>query len=533
MIGFVLLFGCDEAEVPNEQAAPVELVELPAPRLLRRMSLDLRGTLPSVAELDAVEADASNLDSLAAEFLTSNTLEDRLTSLFAERWHTVLDTYEVHYDDYGIPPEQADEFAHSVGEEPLRLLAHVVKNDLPWSEIVTADYTIANELLASIWPIAYPDGQTGWQPSTYTDLRPKVGVLSTNGFYWRYVTNVSNKNRGRAAAISRLLLCDDILARPIVFQRSQSLNPEEAIKTEPTCIACHATVDPIAAGLFGFWWAIQYNPYEMNTYHADRERLGESMLETNAGWYGTNTGGLVDMGWYVSNDARFARCGVESFAEQLWRRPVELSDYEQIESMRLDFEAQGQHPAALILDVLQTPAYRAGAFAADATDAAREREQVERLLSPNQQRMLLEELAGITWADEGYVALENDVYGYRVLGGGVDGYTVTSPQQKPGLTWALVNSRAAQAAAHAIVIRDLDSESPAVLNADSSTAPEQAGFSEAVAALHWRFFAERPSEEWITSIGELWSAVADIEGESQAWEAVIEAMLRDPRMVAY
>ena len=32
-----------------------------------------------------------------------------------------------------------------VGEEPLRLMAHVAVNDLPWSDIVTADYTMADE----------------------------------------------------------------------------------------------------------------------------------------------------------------------------------------------------------------------------------------------------------------------------------------------------------------------------------------------------------------------------------------------------
>ena len=51
----------------------------------------------------------------------------------------------------------------------------------------------------------------------YTDGRPAAGVLATNGLWWRYTTTDSNMNRTRAAAISRLLLCEDFMARPVSF----------------------------------------------------------------------------------------------------------------------------------------------------------------------------------------------------------------------------------------------------------------------------------------------------------------------------
>ena len=526
----LLPLSCDSGE---DSAAPAaELVPLAAPRLLRRISLDLRGTLPSTAELDAVEADPAKVQEYAAAYLASDTFQDRLVSLLAERWHTVLDTYEVLYEDYFLPESEADAFVHSVGEEPLRLIAHVVAEDRSWDEVVTADYTMANDLLAGIWPLEYPGG-TGWQESHYTDGRPAAGVLSTNGFYWRYVTNTSNKSRGRVAAISRLLLCTDILGRPIVFQRSDTLDPEEAIKTEPGCITCHATVDPLAASMFGFWWTIQYNPYEMQQYHPERERLGPELLETEPAYYGTPMGGLVDLGWYISHDPRYARCAAQRFSELLWRRDTDLTDWTTIDGLRADFEAQGQHPQALILEVLDTEQYQAGSFTDSASDETREREVVERLLTPNQQRLLLADLSGLDWTQTGYTQLENDVYGYRVLAGGVDGYSVTSAQKQPGLTWEMVNKRAAQAAAHLIVERDLGTEAGGLLTVDAASVPGDAAFDEQLRALHWRFFAERASDAWVSEIGALWTTVDASEGASEAWEAVIEAMMRDPLFVSY
>ena len=45
-----------------------------------------------------------------------------------------------------------------------------------------------------------------------------------------------------------------------------------------------------------------------------------------------------------------------------------------------------------------------------------------------------------------------------IMGGAVDGDQVSSPQRDPGLTWALVVKRAAQASAAYVVARDFSPE---------------------------------------------------------------------------
>ena len=190
----ILLLACVTPDAPPDEA---ELVPLAAPRLLRRISLELRGVLPTADELDAVEADPHAVDELVDSYLADSRFEERVAVLLGERWHTRVDAFDIRHYEYDLPDDQEYAFEAAVGAEPLRLAAHVVATDAPWTDVVTADYTMANDLLGAIWPLDYPEGATGWQEAHYTDGRPAVGVLATNGLWWRYATSTFNQSRSR------------------------------------------------------------------------------------------------------------------------------------------------------------------------------------------------------------------------------------------------------------------------------------------------------------------------------------------------
>ena len=154
----------DSAEPPNIQdtADPPEesdqLKPLDSSKLLRRMSLDLLGVLPTTVQLDAVESDPSALDAWIEEALSDPRWTERLVHIFGKTWHTQVDDFQLlfqEYDNLYLDDSNEYPFERSAGEEPLRLLAHVASNDVPWSEVLTADYTMSNEILSSIWPIEY------------------------------------------------------------------------------------------------------------------------------------------------------------------------------------------------------------------------------------------------------------------------------------------------------------------------------------------------------------------------------------------
>lgn len=482
-----LLLAC---AVSPEPTAEAEIAQVSAPRLLRRLSMDLRGTLPTVAELDTVESDPDQVQLYALQWLQEPAFEERLVLILGEQWHTRVEAFPIEAWDYGLE-EQEYAFERSVGEEPLRLAAHVVATGQPWSAVVQTDYTLANPMLREIWELEPVDQDgDGWVPSRYPDDRPHAGVLSTNGLWWRYDTDVSNMNRRRVAAISRLLVCHDVLSRPVRLGDSASEDIENAVQTDPACKTCHAALDPAAAALFGFWTVIEYSEVEHAHYHPERELLYDRYLGVEPASYGIPVSGPQALGQAIAEDPRFQACAVQRFSEGFLRRSTTRE-----ERLTLGAAYDGQ-----VLDWLPTllasPEYGAEDL---------------RLLTPQQLDTALAELSGFTWTQGGVPLMDLDAGGLRQLSGGVDGEQVKGPQQVPGLTRTLVIQRLAERAARGV----------------AAQGPVD------IAQWHWRLLAERPSPEALAELEALHAAVLAQSDTATADAAVLTVLLRDAAFEAY
>lgn len=517
----IWLLACTQTPVepaPDTQVAQEQWVALDAPRLLRRMSLDLRGVLPSEAELDAVEADPGALDALRAAYLDDALLEDRLVDLLGQRWHTQIDEYLFQYAEYGAywadgVPEYA--FERSVGNEPLHLMARVVVQDRPWSDVVTAETTVANELLGGVWPLDYPAGETGWRQVHYTDGRPAAGVLSTNGLWWRYFTTTTNYNRGRAALLSRQLVCVDFVGRPVDLDQAPSLSEgadlEQALRTEPYCQGCHAALDPIAATLFGFWTQNEHSRPEYEVYHPEREPQGALLMDVEPAWFGQPVDGLAGLGQAIAADPRFDACAVQSFAEMVWRRPVAPDDAARLTELQAVYDDADGRIKPLLAALTQTPEYTA-AEQPGHTDTD---QGVVRMMTPQLLASSVHDATGFEWMWEGYDQLDNSVEGYRTLGGGVDGEYVTQAQRVPSASQLLVVRRVAEAASmHAV-------ESGALPPPDDDV-------SAWVAQRYWQLTAVRPTDDQVADLVELHGVIDAVDGADAAAAGVLSAVLQDP-----
>ena len=335
------------------------------------------------------------------------------------------------------------------------------------------------------------------------------------------------------------MLCQDLLSRPVSISGAVALSDTDgtatAIRSNPSCVACHSTVEPLASALFGWWTVISYNPDEMGYYHAEREQLGADYLGYAPGWFGQPIDGLVDLGPAIANDSRFYSCAAESTAELFWRRPIQSTDFERIESLRDQFLEQGLLYKELIKDVIATPEYRAGSVADDATDETVERERTLRLVTPDLLSSAVEDLTGFTWQWEGFDQMANDNPGYRTLAGGVDGYSVTRAQQDPGVTWVVTVKRFTQAAASYAVDQELNqgAERRLLSHVTTDSRPGDADFDLELRELCWRLYGVRPDADQTSALASVWSTVYAAEGVDAAWSRVLSAMLRDPAFVGY
>jgi hypothetical protein len=531
--------GDSEDSDPDDSADPGadDLVLLTGGRLLRRISLDLRGLLPTLAELDQVEADPTALETMRDAWLTDPRFEQRLVEIFAEQWHTQVDEFLVTYREYqalASSPGIEYPFERSVGEEPLRLMAHLAATDRPFSEILTADFTLANELLASIWDLEFAEEGEGWRKARYRDGRPAAGVLATNGLWWRYHTTVSNYNRGRVAALVRLLVCEDYLSRPVSLEEASIAEGEaveDALRANPYCMGCHASIDPIASALFGFYSLNEYSIFEIDRYHPEREPLGALLLDTAPEWFGTPVSDLAGLGRAIADDPRFPTCVVKRMSQALWRRAPDLDDFSQIEALRQSFLASGLQLKALVRAITDTPIYRAGATVEGT-------ESTVRLLGAPRLASMVEDLTGFTWEYQGFDLMRSDTYGYRILAGGVDGIYVSQPQATPSLTWLLVTQRLAEGAS-SVVIEGFGSGNNSLFGAvDDSHSPGDAAFETSLENLVQRLTGEKATEEHLVLLRSLWTEAAgpdpeSFNGASRGWRCVLMALLQDPEVLSY
>ena len=162
---------------------------------------------------------------------------------------------------------------------PLELIAHVVENDLPYTEILTADYIMANPMASEAFGAAVqfddPEDRLEFKPSEiasyYRDDESKVGefdltfrfhvsdpgnlwtdyphsgILNTTVFLLRYPTTPTNRNRARARWTYYHFLGLDIEK-----SASRTTDPDALADTNnPTmnnsaCTVCHSVMDPVA-----------------------------------------------------------------------------------------------------------------------------------------------------------------------------------------------------------------------------------------------------------------------------------------------
>lgn len=526
VITLSLLLACgDPAPENNQTATPT----MDPATLLTRASLDLRHRRPSPDELDAVEADPTLLSGMIDDFMQDPGFAAGMIDRYSVFYRTLIDEFPIGAYDYGLDDEAA--FSAAVGQEPLRLIADIAVNDLPWTELVRADWTMSNELLGSIWPLDYPEGSSGWQRAHYTDGRPKAGVLSTNAFWWRYETSRTNKSRGRANAISRVLLCEDYLNRSISFDRSVDLSDpevtEHATRENPGCVSCHSSLDPLGSFLGGFYFPRKSGEPEMTWYHPERVNIWRWQTGVPPGYFGQPGEDMQDLARFIADDPDFVTCAVEQNWETLLGRPAVLEDIPALNRHREAFLAGGLTARALIRSIVSDEAYGPG-------PSDDPRLITLKMVTPAILADEVEALTGFRMASGGYDMLSTDLVGLRVLAGGTDGQYVTVPSDRPTATTVMVQERLAQAAAyHLIEYERAHPSAPRLLTVNPDETPTAEALDAQIADLHRRILSRRATDEELAELADLYAEVSALAGPAAGWQSVLTVLMRDPSFILY
>lgn len=467
-------------------------------KLLRRATLSLAGRLPSAAESTSVAKQGLKalpplLDALMKEDAFYHRLREGFEDVFLTTGLEETDNSSIplSYEHFGKTrhwSHSKDLVKHIVGEkerqaalrkinadynkamrdEPMKLIEHIVRNDRPFTEIVTADYIMVTPytargygiyeslksrfknsedpfeyIPAKIKALVSPNNKTGHQESA-TGFYPHAGLLTTFHYLRRYPTTETNRNRLRARMVYKHFLGVDALALAARVSDAAAVSAKFKNPTMQAseCVVCHKTLDPIA-GMFQDYWTFEKGYgrrkggwfKDMFAAGFEGEDLPKEERWRSLQWLGERT----------AKDPRFAVAMVEHVYYILTGRktllpPQDLDDphyaakrrgyheqRKQVEAIAIRFTNAKFNLKSVFKDWILSEFYRADGLATAVADPRRRAELDDvglvRLLAPEQVERKVAAIFGKPWGRlNGQLA---------ILYGGIDSREVTERAADP------------------------------------------------------------------------------------------------------
>ena len=491
--------------------------------ILTRASLDLRGYRPNIEEISTVSKSEANLNQMLDKLLEDPNVGDQYASLMAGVWKTEVVEYDHTDHEYAFSDStQIFDLLTALGQEPLQILAEITRSDLPYSEIVTGDWTMSNAALAQWSPVNYDwsDPSGGWQKVQYTDDRPSAGILVNNGLWWRYNSTLTNAQRGRANVISKMLLCNDFLERRINVDRELNLLDEEgvfeALTTSPTCVSCHVDLDPLAANFWGLYRHFRFSLEEQFSYHPEREMHWVEQTGIGPAYFGSSITSLSDLGDSISQDPALYTCLVQRTMSQMIHQPVHAEDWDLWQPHLSAFVQSGYTIKSLLRSILDDESYR--------------NVEEPKIVTADLFAKQLSQLTQYRFSVDGVDGIDTDLYGLRGLFGGRGKDWKTNPSSVPTTTFSLVVQRLSEAAAyHAThdsnAVRHLFGFN--IENRSSAT-------EENLQYIFRKVLSKSPAVSEINGLIELWEDVHSLNNDAvEAWQATLIYLFRHPYFLTY
>ncbi len=293
---------------PDQKAPPFfqGVAMLDDRRLLRRVTLSLAGRLPTEAELAMVIRDGQKampaiLNAVMREEAFYERLREGFNDIFltlgidgnadqtvlsyehfekTRHWYQKHDLSHIKDKDERQRAEWkiADQYRLAILGESMRLIEHIVRHDMPFTGIVTADYMMVTPFSARGYGIydevkgkfKNPEDPFEYIPvklkalvgrsktenqESATGFYPHAGLLGTFQYLTRYPTTETNRNRLRARMYYQHFLGVDVLELAARVSDAAAVTAKFKVPTMQAaeCVVCHKTLDPVA-GMFQDYW---------------------------------------------------------------------------------------------------------------------------------------------------------------------------------------------------------------------------------------------------------------------------------------
>ncbi len=395
---------------------------------------------------------------------------------------------------------------------PVELIRYILATDRPFSEILTADYTMVNPYTAVVYGVNAGDPSFPFSSDRVranhdrNDFRrvnrivqtagsgsvvPMAGVIGTHGFLSRYPSTATNLNRKRARFTLMLFLGSDIEA--LAPRDALDLDNEVgAIPTyqDPQCTVCHDVMDPVA-GLFTK--RSNTGDYDINrVYEWTRTRFGVQRM-VPAGFGNTRVNASAQLPdayldrplqWFAAQmvaDDRFAVQTARVALHGLTGIEGNSSRTTQfVNQLKATFVGSGFDYKALVKAIVTSEFFLARDLAATESPSAYADLGPGRLLTPEELDRKITAWLGTNyhWAGP---ATGSGLRGMHYLPyGGLDGDEITSRTTSPTALIDGIQERIASQVACERVARDLYNGGALFPDVSAGDTPDTAGGREAI-----------------------------------------------------
>ncbi len=373
---------------------------------LRRAAIIMAGRLPSGDEITLAQSGNSGLRSALKALMTGENFHEFLLRAANDRLlmkGLVGTDFQITSRTEGFYPVLANKnydanvaaaggddtlqreftdwfsaFKYGVANAPLKLIAHVVENDLPYTDILTANYTMVNPYSNEVFRsgIEFEDdtnalefkpglhqGQIfdddeyvtggnlkdlGRQVTNHSGFieYPHAGILNDPAYLNRYPSTDTNRNRARSSWTYKHFLNVEIEK-----SAARTTDPDDLADTDnptlnnPACTVCHIAMDPVAGAFQNYGDSGRYRRSSggLDSLPSNYKRGSDSLYQEFDTWYrdmlapGFNgaiteqDNSLQILGQRIISDERFPKASVAFWwpaimSGTLPQAPEEISD---------------------------------------------------------------------------------------------------------------------------------------------------------------------------------------------------------------
>jgi len=461
---------------------------------LRAASLKLGATLPSQTELQQL-ASINDLDTILDNYMKTPAFYEWLHQIFND--FLLTDFYApgrmaedlLHSDDFPhtrwydklYPKDQPDydyqkrrtlyeNVNYAIAREATGLMEYVIREDRPFSEILTADYVLVNPYSARSYGIdiegftfqdsdinltieeinqkypkdhfkevklPHPNGTDGYLPS--------AGILTTTTYLNRFPSTNTNLDRHRSAKTQLFFFDTDILSLSTRPTNVGDLLDDTATWTNKNCTVCHNIMEPIASCFKNFTNDGRYMPgFRKTASQAPGISIDKQAPASEKGHF------LQWLTKEMVKDDRFAMASVKMFYRAIlgreplkkptsddphYREALQSYNYEQsiLNGIKERFKSANMNAKVIIKELIKSPLFRADGLTIDNTILAKNIGQAK-LITPEELNRKIKKLIGIYWHGywtQKYSDNNNSRWHkllqeeYRLLYGGINSTSVT------------------------------------------------------------------------------------------------------------